>query len=445
MSSRLGFAAIVLLALVGATSEARAEDGLNDLIKVFADEQQTPAEREQALTKATNLSRALASKPERIAPFKEALRPLLASLSGKRSDASFEKLILAGFSGLDVFPPFPELGGVVKPYLHAEAARDIRVAALRAIELHGATGVGRELVSLLHEKAKKERLRELLERSVVSCTILVPTDEAEKVLVTALQSSQFKNVKRAACAALGDLNQLRAARELHPKETRAALVAASSAENPEPEVAAAAALALVRFNSFEGIAEAMKRLEAPKGDTRLAYKTICEAAHQADGFLNLPPERYYEANESRRKDVLAEVKLWWSKFKTRDPDAAFFEALKAAGVAVPRDTAAGSKEAISALIEGLEVESRTLRYGALDLLVRRTGRTDLGADFKVLKTQFGGGQMNLSEWEPAEGFQDKERKEKLRAQQKAQADIWRKWWQSVSARAVLVDGVWSTK
>jgi hypothetical protein len=445
MTSRTGVAAVALVAVVSVGRAARAEEGLNDFIKVFADEQQKPADREQALIKATNLARALCSKPERVAAFKEALKPLMTSVAAKRADASYEKLVLAGFGGLDVFIPFPGAGDLIRPFLHAEAPNEVRRAALRAIELHGASGVGKELVAVLQEKAKKERLRELLERAVVSCTIMVPTEEAEKVLIAALQVSQFKNVKRAACAGLGDLNQLRPAKEVRPQEARAALLEAASATNPDADVAAAAVLALTRFNSFEGVAEEMKRLEAAKGDTRLAYKTICEAAHQPDGFLSLPPDRFYEANESKKKEVLAEVKLWWSKFKTRDPDAALFEALKAANVTVPNNTAATSKEALAALVEGLDVEPRTLRYAALDLLVKRTGRTDLAADFKVLKTQFSGAQMGMQEWEPAEGFPDKDRRDKLRAQQKTQADVWRKWWQSVSARAVSVDGVWVTK
>src|SRR5581483_8886905 len=196
------------------------------------------------------------------------------------------------------------------------------------------------------------RLRELLERAVVSCTILVPTDEAEKTLIAALQLSPFKNVKRAACAALGDLNHLRPAREVRIPDARSALIAAASAENPDADVAAAAVLALLRFDSFEGVAEEMKRLEAPKGDTRLAYRTICEAAHQQDGFLNLSPDRFYEATEGKKKEVLAEIKLWWQKWSKKDPDAALFEALRAAGVTVPAETGASSKEAISALIDG---------------------------------------------------------------------------------------------
>jgi hypothetical protein len=446
MARRNGLAAIALLAVVcGAARTASAEEQLNDLIKIYSDEQQKADDREAALVKATNLSRALSSKPERIGAFKESLKPLMSGLAAKRGDPAFEKLILAGLSGLDVFMPFPELGGIVRPFLNAEAPNEVRRNALRAIELHGAQGVGKELVAILQEKAKKDRVRELLERAVVSCTILVPTDEAQKTLMTAIQTSQFKNVKRAACAGLGDLNHLRPAKEVRIQDARTALVAAASAENPEPEVAAAAVLALLRFNSFDGVAEEMKRLEAPKGDTRLAYKTICEAAHLPGGFLNLPPERYYEAPESKKKEVLAEVKLWWSKFKTRDPDAALFEALKQAGVDVPRDTGAGSKDAIAALIGGLDVDSRSLRYSSLDLLVKRTGRTDLAAAFKVLKSSLGKGQMDMQEWEPAEGFSDHDRKDRLRAQQKQQAEAWKRWWQSVSGRAVLVDGVWVTK
>jgi hypothetical protein len=442
MALRNGVLAIALVVVAGGA--ARAEDQLNDLIKVYADEQQKVEDREAALVKATNLSRALSSKPERIGAFKESLKPLFAALAPKRGEPSFEKLVLAAFGGLDVFIPFPDLGGIVRPFLHAEAPNEVRRAALRAIELHGAQGVGKELVAILQEKAKKDKLRELLERAVVACTILVPTDEAQKTLTAAL-GSQFKNVKRAACAALGDLNQLRPSKEVREKDARAALLPLASADYPEADVSAAACLALARFNSFDGVAEEMKRLEAPKGDTRLAYKTICEAAHLPDGFLNLPPERFYEAPESKKKEVLAEVKLWWSKFKGREPDAALFDALKLAGVAAPRDTGAGSKEAIDALIAGLDVEPRSLRYAALDVLVKRTGRTDLAEKFKVLKSSLGKGTMDMQEWEPAEGFPDKERKEKLRAQQKQQAEAWKRWWQSVSSRAVLVDGVWVTK
>src|SRR5438105_1040563 len=93
-------AAIVLLAVAGLTQQARAEENLNDFIKVFADEQQKLPDREQALVKATNLARALCSKPERVAPFKDALKPLMTSLAAKRADASFQKLTLAGFEGL---------------------------------------------------------------------------------------------------------------------------------------------------------------------------------------------------------------------------------------------------------------------------------------------------------------------------------------------------------
>ncbi|MEZ0228428.1 MAG: hypothetical protein ACAI25_07360 [Planctomycetota bacterium] len=444
MALRKGLIAVALVLVSGAA--ARGEDKLNDLIKIFQDEAQQPPEREAALVKATNLSRALVvAKPQQTMPFREALKPLMVSLAAKRADASYEKLILAGFGGIDVFLPFQDVGGFVRPYLHAECSNDMRRAALRAIELHGAQGAGKELVQVFQEPAKKDRLRELLERAVVACTISVPTDEAQKTLTTALQTSKFKNVKRAACAGLGDLNQLRPAKEVKEKDARAALVAAASAEYPEAEVSAAACLALLRFNSFEGVAEEMKRLEAPKGDQRLAYKTICEAAHQTDGFLNLPPDRYYEAPESKKKDVLNEIKLWWGKFKTRDPDAALFEALKAAGVDVPNNTGAGSKEAITALIAGLTVPTRTLRYAALDLLVKRTGKTDLAETFRVLKSSLSGGSLSMKEWEPADGFPDPDRRDRLAAQQKQQAEVWKQWWSSVSSRAVLVDGVWVTK
>ncbi len=446
MTLRKGLAALAVVVSVGTAQTARGEEKLNDLIKIFQDEQQQPAEREAALVKATNLSRAwVVAKRQQTMPFHDALKPLLVSLAAKRADASYEKLIIAAWGGIDVFTPFPEVGSFVRPYLHAECSNDLRRAALRAIELHTAAGVGKELVAIFQETAKKDKLRELLERAVIAATISVPTDDAQKTLTIALQSSKFKNVKRAACAGLGDLNQLRPAKEVNVKDARAALLAAASAEYPEAEVSAMACLALIRFNSFEGVAEEMKRLEAPKGDQRLAYKTICECAHQADGFLNLSPDRYYEAPESKKKDVLAEVKLWWSNFKGRDPDAALFEALKKAGVETPRDTGAGSKEAISALIAGLTVEPRSLRYSALDLLVKRTGKTDLAATFKVLKSSLAGGGLSMQEWEPADGFPDKDRQERLKAQQKQLADAWKNWWSSASSRAVLIDGVWVTK
>src|SRR4051812_40078215 len=76
MAPRNGLALIaVVLVAAGAAPTARGEEQLNDLIKAYQDESQKPDDREAALVKATNLSRALASKPERIGAFKESLKP----------------------------------------------------------------------------------------------------------------------------------------------------------------------------------------------------------------------------------------------------------------------------------------------------------------------------------------------------------------------------------
>src|SRR5205823_1181410 len=103
--------------------------------------------------------------------------------------------------------------------------------------------------------------------------------------------------------------------------------------------------------------------------------------------------------------------------KDSRPDSGIFDELAAASVSVPKDTSPSNKAAVSALIDGLAVPNRELRYECLDMLVKRTGKIDLARGFKrYQETQ---GKFTLAFEEPREGFPEGDsRREQLYQLQK---------------------------
>jgi hypothetical protein len=244
--------------------------------------------------------------------------------------------------------------------------------------------------------------------------------------------------------AMTDIVVRRPASECDEALAKTILLPVASATNPDPDLACDAAVALSHWGSFDGIGEVMKRISTDRrGGSRLCYKTVCLAAHKLPGgFAGLPPEKFNQATEAERSAAMTELQVWWDKAKGGKPETSIFDELKAAGVTIPKDVSPSNKETISALIAGLEVPNRLLRYACLDLLVKRTGKIDLAKDFK--KCTMGGGaqaRVGFSEEEPAQGYPEGSPKATaLYDQQKERAKKWKTWWDN--AHATYSNGVW---
>ncbi|HZV02087.1 MAG TPA: hypothetical protein VFF73_35590, partial [Planctomycetota bacterium] len=211
-------------------------------------------------------------------------------------------------------------------------------------------------------------------------------------------------------------------------------------------LACAAAEALWRFGNPEGFNKLVLRLDDRRKATREVYSSLCGAVHASQGFNNVPPQRWGEFDAATKAKAIEQLKAAWAKAATSSPEGQLLEALAAAGVSVPKDRSRENKEVITALIEGLALEPRDLRYGCLDLLAKRIpSRKDAIRMFKTLREVSGGGATTLmvTQEEPPSGFASQAMQEKLRAQQQDRVKEWRKWWADFSPKAVMVDGCWT--
>jgi hypothetical protein len=427
--------------LVASTGSARADTDVKTLLATAQDSSADANERANALVQLRNFA-LNKNNDSRSDPIKKALEPILAELASKRADEKYERLIQIAFKALDPFRPFPDMGSIVRPYLAKDASREVRLAALLAIGQHGAQGILKEMLAIFDEETKKrDRERESFENRVIEATVGLPGADAGKVLEAALQHTKSKGIRLIAIRWLGEMVSHRPASELNSSVTTPMLLELSKATNPDQEVACAAALSLLRWGSYDGIAEVMQRVDK-RGGTTLVYSTICEAARKTKGFLDVSPLQYQQVPQAKRDEVVKAMNAWWEKAKGSRPEAALLEALAAAGVSVPKDTS--SRDVVSALIDGLSLDSRTLRYASLDMLVRKTGRADMAADFKMYKQASAGDQIVVTMPEPDDGFPEGDKRAvELFQQQKEKAKAWRAWWDKNGPQATLVNGVWT--
>lgn len=414
-------------------------------IKTFLDDKAKPAERELAVRQACSPTR-VKLEPKKQEPVKKALAELLAQLEKNRKDEAYWPLIVTAFHSTNVFAPFPELGSTLKPYLGPETPVPIRTAALNEIEHQGASGVTKEIIAILQEpivgSVMKNQGRDQLERACMRCTFNMPGTDALAILKFGISNSKFRGVRLVCSHILAEMCIERGPKDFDGSAVKAILLENARETNTDEEVACASALGLTHYGSYEGIGELLKRAEKDhRGGSREVYKTLCAASHQPRGFLEVAPERWYDLDTATRDNVKAAIKEWWAGAKDQKPDQSLFDALKAAGIQVPANL--DTKEAIFALISGLELENREVRYAALDQLVRRTGRTEAAKKFKWLFTGAAVNGIQIQQPEPPEGWPDKLRQDQLLAQQKERAKEWRSWWEKASTVAVLKDGVWT--
>lgn len=429
MSSKIPVTRLALVAALAllAPASARAQDDLAALVAVITDDRQSMEKREDALTRAA--VQAGQQPAPRGGPLKAALGPLLDTLVGRRADAQWTRFTVLVLRALEPFRPYPDLAGRLRTLLAADSRSTLREAALRAVRVHGVAGLGAELEAYVRETSDAPE-REGIERTMIEAAQEVPPEDGLRVLAAALEVSKHRGVRIAAARALG---------ERRAEAGRRALVTACRPEEPDELVACEAALSLGRHGVLDGAGALVQRLQVRQGSLAV-YRAACRAAlREHEGFGGVKPGDYYDAGREGRARAVAAAATWWSAIRGRPATDALFDALKARGIAVPADRA--GKEAVSALIEGLTVEPRSLRYAAHDRLVDLTGRADLAEGFRTIQRQMRG-SVFLRETEPSDGFEDDARKEALAQHQAAKQAAWRQWWDGAKLRAELVGGKW---
>lgn len=341
---------------------------------------------------------------------------------------------------------FPELAKIVRPYLKepmTPASHSTKIKALQAAGRCGAPGLGADLVAFFElpykGKPHKDTARIELEKLIVGTTTRgLPGNEALDVLAAAIKKSQLDEVKNNAIVELGDFAMLRRPNEYD--RGRVVNVLKEAVKLNPPRLSTAAGFALLRHNSFDGIAVALERLD--KRPQQSDYFLVCTAARKADGFGGLIPKAFNETAANLRDPAITEAKAWWANAQTSTPERVLLETLGAQGLSLP--STPSSKDYVGSLIDALAARDRLVRYAVLDLVVQRTGRTDFAAEFKYLKEDMGGG-LQLSDHEPDEGFPNAGRAAMLMQQQEEKAKALRAAWDEIKDKASYsaATGMWT--
>lgn len=472
---------VVIVALLTAASggvsstsclrQARGEDPkdtIQPLTKVFLDSGAKREDREDALDRALALARNK-KKPAHAQLFRPALTSLLSDLKSKKADPAFAHFIELALKGISVYdPPDADIAALARPYLAADCPDTIKTEAVRALGPYGTAGMTKELLAIVEDFAKpvaavegtggnaapppapgagagghREPLLRLI--CVVATCDETPTVDALQLLQGVVKQTVFPGARREACRELGDFAARRNSSEVRAPDMAKALLGACGVDEPDQNLACAAAEALWRFGNPDGFNQLAKRLDDKRKCTKEIYSSLCGAVHAVNGFNNVPPARFTEFDPVTRTGAAAALKDAWAKASTQSPDDALFEALAANGVNVPKNRDIANKETIDALIDGLELEPKDLRYGCLDRLAHRTTRRAEVRLFKTLKEVSGpsNAQLTITQEEPPTGFTSPVQTEKLRAQQKERVKEWRSWWKSFSQKATLQAGVWT--
>jgi hypothetical protein len=432
---------VALLPIVALAGEARGEGDVAKLVRQALDSSLKLPEREAALSKAVSFAhnKAIAKRAEDLRP---AVPTLVKELYPKRADPAYEGLLLHTFAAFTCFAPDPELSALTRPFFGKDTPNSIRRGAINALSVHGAGGLSKEIVAIFEEPTddatKSEH--EILEREILLIVAPTPANDALAILTAAAKQKTVPGVRVAALQELTKFANTRPA-DATPELMRATLKPFITDKNAE--VATLAALAIQRYNSWEGV-EALVAREGndPKRWTRDIYRAVCRAVYAGGGFDGVVPEKFNECDAATRAIAISSLLKRWEDVKSKSPEDVFWQMLAGAGVTPPADKK--SREVVAALIDGLDAESREIRYSALDMFVRRTGRTDVGKDFKMLINKSGPAKMQLEIRlpEPADGFKAPEDAEKLRAQQKTMAKELRSWWDRNGKKAELQGDVW---
>jgi hypothetical protein len=445
------------------------KDSVESLTKIFLDTGAKREAREQALETALGLARNK-QKPTHAQKFKPALISLLSGdLKSHLADKTYERFLALALDGMTVYDaPDPDISGLAGPFLAASAPDHVKVGAVQALQKFGTAGHIKALLAIADSYKQQEvvdpkgepsappppgggvngnKHREPLLRFMAQVAIsdYTPTSEALTLLAEIIKQTQFPDARRDACHCVGEFATHRPPNEIHGAEIAKALLEACG-EDEDHRLACAAAEALWRFGNPEGFNKLATRLDDRRKATREVYGAFCGAVHASQGFNNVPPSRWGEADPATKAKAIEQLKAAWAKAATSSPEGQLLEAIAAAGVSVPKDRSRENKEVITALIEGLALEPRDLRYGCLDLLAKRIpSRKDAIRLFKTLREESGNASTHLTvtQEEPAGGFQSQVMSEKLRAQQADRVKEWRKWWADFSPKAVMVDGCWT--
>jgi hypothetical protein len=431
---------VALLPVVALAGEARGEGDITKLVNQALDSSLKIPDREAALQKAVLLSHNKAS-PKRAEELRPGIAKLLHDLQPKRADPAYKNLISHTFSAFSCYPPDQELAALPRPFLGKDTPDDVRLYAITALNVHGAAAVSKEVIAIINEPAKAEQAHhEALEQAILLTLEATPGKEALEILNAATSQKVFGGVRVEA------IRQLALMANTRPSEVSAPLMCSTLkpfVTDTNLEVAVTAAVTMQRFNSWEGIQALVQRCGTDaKKWSRETYRAVCGAVYAGGGFDGVTPETFPDVDSASRAIAVTSLLKRWEDVKSKSPEDVFWATLGGAGIKVPADKR--STDLVTALIDGLDSESREIRYTSLDAFVRKTGRTDVGRDFKTLiqKTGPARNQLEIRMPEPPDGFEEPDQAEKLRTQQKAIVKEVRSWWERNAKKAELKNDVW---
>jgi hypothetical protein len=431
---------VALLPVVALAGEARGEGDITKLVNQALDASLKIPEREAALQKAVLLAHNKAS-PKRAEELRPGIAKLLHDLHPKRADPTYKNLISHTFSAFSCYPPDQELAGLPRPFLGKDTPDDVRLFAVSALNVHGAGSVSKELVAIFSEPTDEEQEgHEALEQAIVLTVEATPGKEAVEILNAATAQKVFGGVR------VEGIRQLASMANTRPSEVSAPLMCSTLKPfitDTDLGVAVVAAVTMQRFNSWEGIQALVQRCgtDARKW-SRETYRAVCCAVYSGGGFDGVTPDKFAGVDSATRAIAVASLLKRWEDVKSKSPEDVFWATLGGAGVKIPTDKR--STDLVTALIDGLDSESREIRYSSLDAFVRKTGRADVGKNFKTLIQKTGPARMQLEIRlpEPPDGFKNADQSEMLRTQQKELVKEVRSWWERNAKKAELKNDVW---
>ncbi|HZU95634.1 MAG TPA: hypothetical protein VFF73_02920 [Planctomycetota bacterium] len=354
---------------------------------------------------------------------------------------ALEGLVAAALSSIKTAwgkEEYPDLGATVRPYV-ADSSDKIWGPALAVMrDTPGARGLKDELLGAL---ASNRRDLGTLERALIPAVRGLPADEALDVLGAIVKSRAGLDAV-IACDEIGDMVLRRPIRQVNQKKVQTIL--AEPLKSGQANVSNAAALALWRHNSWDGIPTVFERIEG-KNATDDDWAVICQVGCRAGGWNGVAQNMLMSSAPDARADAVKSARAWFDSVKSKAPEAALQDALAAAKIQARGGFE--SKEGISALIEGMDNADRALRYACLDVFVKKTQSFTFASKFKALLTGDPTRNKSVStfEDEPRYGFADAGKNEKLKAQQSDSVAKVRAWWAKVGDKASFSGGVCSEK
>jgi len=432
-------AALGLAGLLAAGAPAQAQESYAELSEKILDGERRLRDREDHLKTATRMARRLllengmdVNKMGETQVFRDAVQKLIQGLAPKAQDITYATFIQSALAATESWKPWEGLGPGLRPFLK-KGPFMVKLAALRVINEHGAEGVGDILLEML-EDATQNPGRSRMEITLIDAAEKLPHREGVPIMAKALEVSQFKEVRLRAARQLGEFRGVAG---------KKALVAAAVYTNRDEVTACTAAESLLRYGSYEGVAELIKRIEMRKAATFRVYRALCKLANvEEEGFKGIPPDKWYSVGRDDQKVVIDEILAWWEKVKDSKPRNQLMVMLKAKGVKdVPAQP--DGKQAVTALLHGLDLEPLSLRYRALDMLNELAGDSlsEWLYDFRSILKKLNE-KTALREWEPQHGYKEQEKVEQLKREQSQKAALARSWWSNNKDKVEFINGQW---